>query len=400
MTRTRVLFVDDEANVLDGLRNVLRKQRNVWDMAFAIGAQAALDELARQPADVVVSDMRMPGFDGAALLQQVRDLYPSTARIVLSGHAEREAVMRALPVAHQYLSKPCEAEQLVAVIERTYNLQALLHDEAVRGIVAGLSKLPSVPQAYLAITQAAGEPNTTLDDIARIVERDPALVVKILQIVNSAYFGLRQRLTSIRQAVQYLGLDIIKGLALTGQVFGTLKIAPFEGFSIENLQRHSLMTARLAEKVARGFTSTDDVFTAAIVHDIGKLVLASGFRTQYAEVRRAARTGKRPFHELETEVFGASHAEIGAYLLGMWGLPFAIVEATAFHHRPGLVTSGDRSILAAVHLADALIGAAEPGRDDKVAEQRMDVGFLDASGIVPDLAGWSALARQELQAVG
>jgi HD-like signal output (HDOD) protein/ActR/RegA family two-component response regulator len=396
MKTTRVLFVDDEQSILDGLRNVLRRQRHDWDMAFAVGALAGLEELERAPADVVVSDMQMPGIDGAGFLERVRDLYPSTARIVLSGHAELTAVIRAMPVAHQYLSKPCDAEQLITVINRTSSLHAHLDDPVLRGIIAGLDRLPSVPHVFLEINRLAGDPTTTLDDITAIVERDTALVVKVLQVVNSAYFGLRRELQSIRQAVQYLGVDILKGLALGGHVFGTLHIAPFEGFSLEGLQRHSLHTARLAKRLVEGQKGVDDAFTAAIVHDVGQLVLAATRREQFAEVRHRAIAERRPFHEVEYETFGASHAGIGAYLLGMWGLPFQIVEATAYHHCPRLVPAGERRLLAAVHLADVLIATAEPDRGDATPEQRLDVGFLDECGIAPDLARWSEWARQEV----
>jgi HD-like signal output (HDOD) protein len=395
--KTRVLFVDDEPSILDGLRNVLRRQRHDWDMAFAVGADAALDELAHQAADVVVSDMCMPGMDGAALLERVRDLYPGTARIVLSGHAEREAIVRALPVAHQYLAKPFEADQLIAVITRTTSLHSHLDDPVLRGMIAGIDRLPSVPHVYLEITRVAALPNSTLDDISAIVERDPALVAKLLQVVNSAYFGLRRELTSIREAVQYLGADILKGLALGGQVFGTATIKPFEGFSLEGLQRHSLHTARLARRLVGNQGGLDDVFTAAIVHDVGQIVLAAGQREQFAEVRRRARAERRAYHEVEYETFGASHAGVGAYLLGMWGLPFPIVEAAAYHHSPRLVAAGERRLLAAVHLADALVSAVDPEAGSPGAEHRLDVGFLDECGIAPDLVRWTQWAREEVK---
>jgi HD-like signal output (HDOD) protein len=316
---------------------------------------------------------------------------------VLSGHAEREAVMRALPVAHQYLSKPFEAEQLIGVINRTASLHAHLDDPVLRGMIAGLDRLPSVPQTYLDITRAAVQPNCTLGDITEIVERDPALVAKVLQVVNSAYFGLRRELGSIRAAVQYLGADVLRGLALGGQVFSMARIEPFEGFSLEGLQGHSLHTARLARRMVEGQKGMDDVFTAAIVHDVGQIILAAAQRDRFAEARRQARAERRPYHEVEYEIFGASHAGVGAYLLGMWGLPFPIVEAAAYHHSPHLVLSGERRLLAAVHLADVLISTADHDPGDRAPENRLDIGFLAECGIAPQLPLWSQWAREEVQ---
>jgi HD-like signal output (HDOD) protein len=394
----RVLFVDDDPDVLDNLRHLLDRQEREWDMAFAPDPDAGLEELAREPADVVVSDMRMPGMGGAGFLARVRDLYPGAARIVLSGDPEGALDRQALPFAHQYLGKPCRTEQLVDVVNRTASLYTHLADPVLRRIVSGLDRLPTVPHVYLEITRLASQPETTLDELAAVVERDPALVAKILQMGNSAWFARRRRLTSVREAVQYLGTDVLRGLALGGQAFGTMAIAPFEGFSLEGLQRHSLHTARLAARLLEGQKGVADVFTTAMVHDIGQVVLAAGHGEEYAGVRRRATAERRPFHEVEYDAFGATHAGVGAYLLGMWGLPFAMVEATAYHHNPRRVAAGERRLLAAVHLADVLMSTVEPDRDDHTPEQRLDIGFLDACGIRPDLGRWSQLAREEAQA--
>jgi HD-like signal output (HDOD) protein len=395
----RILFVDDDVNVLDGLRNVLRKQRSEWDMVFATGAEGALDELERAPFDVVVSDMRMPGMDGAQLLQVVKDRYPGTARIVLSGHAEREAVMRTLPVAHQYLSKPCEVEQLRSVITRTCNLQALLHDEKIRDVVAHFDALPSAPKLYWEITEAASRPNTSLGDIATIVEKDPALVAKLLQLVNSAYFGLAFSVTSIRQAVQYLGLDLIKGLALTDRVFAGATFKPIGDFSVDLFQRHSLLTARIAKKATAGTPRNDEVFAAAMVHDIGKVLLACGFPDRFGEAVRKAREQNESLHAIEPEIFGTTHAEVGAFLLGMWGLPFAIVEAVAYHHRPELVDGADRDVLVAVHLAEVLVDAGIGEDAERVVSQCLNPAMLEANGVTAEeFQRWRDIARSELEA--
>ena len=308
--------------------------------------------------------------------------------------------MRTLPVAHQYLSKPCDEEQLRQVITRTCNLQALLQDDTIRRVLSHFDALPSAPQVYWDIVAAANRPNTSLLDISAIVERDPALVAKVLQLVNSAYFGLAHRITSIAQAVQYLGLDLIKGLALTERVFSRTSIT-VEGFSVEALQKHSLLTARVAAKALAGSPKADEVFAAAIVHDIGKILLACGFPDRFTEVVRTAGERRQPMHLVEPEVFGTTHAEVGAFLLGMWGLPFTIVEAVAYHHRPECVTAGDRDVLMAVHIAEALVDAGVGEDADQVLERTLDVRMLAACGIsAAALSRWRDIARRELVSGG
>ncbi|MES1206147.1 MAG: response regulator [Pseudomonadota bacterium] len=387
----RILFVDDEQHVIDGLRNLLRKQRREWDMVFALGGQAALGEMAKTPVDVIVSDMRMPGMDGVTLLKRVKETYPGVARIVLSGHADREAVMAALPVAHQYLSKPCDADTVRVVIERVCKLQSLLTNKSIRTVVGSLDRLPSVPDTYWELTRAVSDPNKGIADIAKIVERDPAMSVKVLQLVNSAYFGLAQQVASVERAVSYLGAELLKGLALTAHVFSAMGACNIEGFSLEEVQQHSLLTAKLARRFLTDRKRADEAFTAALVHDIGRMIVAMAMPDVFGEILREAAEKKVPPHTIEAERLGTTHAEVGAYLQGVWGLPFTIVEAAGFHHTPGMVTDGPCDVLAALHVADALVDAAPGG-----GEVALDNDFLQRTGFAAQLPRWRAIAEEEL----
>jgi HD-like signal output (HDOD) protein len=388
----RILFVDDDVNILDGLRNLLRSQRRVWEMTFVESGADALAELGKAPFDVIVTDMRMPGMDGGTLLRHVKDAHPTIARIVLSGHAEQDCVMRSLAVAHQFLSKPCDGDVLQAVIERTCNLQALLQDEATRKAVGQVDKLPSTARTYWALTDAVRKPDVGTAVLAGIVEEDPAMPAKVLQLVNSAYFGLSHRVTSIQQAVLFLGVELLKGLVLTAQVFGILEKTPIPGFSLDHLQEHSLLTARVARRLVSDRDTAEDAFTAAVIHDVGQIVLAQGLPGPFTRVAETIRASGRPRQDVEREVLGVSHAEVGAYLLGVWGLPFSIIEAVAYHHTPGHVTVGARDLLAAVHTADAVVDEATDGRRNDAVPRGLDVDFLQTIGWTVDVPRWRDLA--------
>ena len=390
----RILFVDDEQQILDGLRDLLRKQRKQWDMVFALGGEAALAELARAPFDVVVSDMRMPGIDGATLLQRVKDEYPATARIILSGDAERDAVVNALPVAHQFLSKPCDAEVLRTVVERACALQTVLQDDNVRSVIGKVDHLPSVPRAYWALAQAAARPDVGLADLAKIVEQDPAMAVKVLQLVNSSYFGLAQRQSSVQDAVAYLGIELLKALTLTAHVFASAAGPSLPGFSFDALQDHSMLAARIAKRLVADPKRAAEAFTAALVHDIGKIVLAMGVPDRFGEAVRTARDTGRADHVVEKELLGVTHAEVGAYLLGLWGLPLGIVEAVAYHHQPEL--GAPTGTVVAVHVANALSHLVPGAPPDPSVGGRLNVAFVESSGFGAELPRWRALADEEL----
>ena len=382
----RILFVDDDPNVLGGLANLLRAERRRWEVVCVPSADAALERLGREAFDVVVSDMRMPHMDGAALLARVKQLYPATARLVMSGHADPSAVLRALPVAQQYLAKPCDPLHLRQVIERTCALNSLLSGEAVRRAAGTLDKLPSVPTTYLALTQAMARSNLSMAEVVKILEQDPAMCAKVLQLVNSAYFGLSHRLTSLRQAVTYLGLELLASLVLSAHIFGTVAAESLGGLCLESVQQHALATARLVRQFAVGDKKlAEDVFASAVVHDVGEIVLALALGPEYGRVRQLAES-RQPRHLVESEELGASHAEVGAYLLGLWGLPFAVVEAVAHHHRPSrLGRREDCRLVAALHVADAMA-------DGEGGTAALDQAFLDGIDCRDEVERWLRLA--------
>jgi HD-like signal output (HDOD) protein len=200
----------------------------------------------------------------------------------------------------------------------------------------------------------------------------------------------------VHQAVSRLGVELLKALALSVHAFGTLKAPPVKGFSLEQLQQHSLLTARVGKCFVPDIKRAGEVFSAALMHDVGKLVLAVGAPELFAEVVNQHVQTRRPYYLLERELLGVTHAEVGAYLLGYWGLPLPLVEAIAFHHTPSMVAEGAADTLAAVHVADALVDNPvvndDPGRDGL-----LDLAFIERAGLAGKLAEWRAQAAILLQ---
>lgn len=397
----RILFVDDEPNILEGLRNLLRKQRKSWDMVFCVGAEAALVELSKQPFDVVVSDMRMPGMDGATFLARVRDTYPAAARIVLSGYAEQADILRALPVAHQFLNKPCEEAVLRGAIHRAAELQSLLSRECVRGLVGKIERLPSLPRTYAELSRVAADPDCSVDEVAAVVAQDPAMSLKTLQLANSGYFGAGQRVASIRQAATYLGVDLLKGLSLCTEIFASFASAEEIGLDLDELQADALKTALLSKAFLSNSSAgrAEEAFATALVHDVGRVIMAMAVPTKYREVMERRRSTGSEVHLAEKTVFGVTHAEIGAYLLGVWGLPVAMVEAVAYHHNVRGVGDGEHELLAATYVADHFVeGLIAPSMTYEELTERLDMEFLKSAGAAERLVQWQQIAAKELRA--
>ncbi len=385
--KKRILFVDDEPAILAGLENLLYRERKKWQMVFALGAEKAFDALQAATFDVVVSDMKMPGIDGAELLNRVRDQYPSTARIMLSGYAEREAIVRALPAVHQLLSKPCEAIVLRDALER--GTHDSLGETPVRRMMVRLDKLQSPPAIHRELTAALERPNASAVEVAAIVARDPASCVKILQLVNSAYFGAGEQPTSVEHAVASLGVERLRYIVETASVFSA-DPSPV----IEEIQQSSARAARVAGRLLPGRLG-ETAYAAALLHDVGRAVIALELPADQRAIVDTATAQHRPAREVERERLGVGHAEVGAQLLELWGLPRSLADVVRFHHDPGSAPPELRQLAAVVHVADALTDSAcrpgsEPGRD------AIDVASVERAGFAGQLNAWQAIASSLL----
>lgn len=328
--KVRILFVDDEPRVLDGLRRTMRARRHVWECNFAASGPEAQRVLAEAPHDVVVSDMRMPGMDGAELLRSVSELHPETIRIVLSGQMDDSAALRASRVAHRFLAKPCEGDVLDTTIQRALAVRGLLGSERLRRAVGGIGNLPVLSASAQAIHRIVSDENGTASDVAAIIEKDVAMAAKVLQLVNSAFFGVPRGITQVKQAVSYLGLNTIRNLVIAQSLFSQL--AGDDDAAQRAEQGHALLASRFAPRLLADPFLAQSAGTAAMLHDIGALVLASRFPVERAAAIAEASHRGVFLHVVERERFGASHAEIGAYLLGLWGLSHEVIEAVAMHH--------------------------------------------------------------------
>jgi putative nucleotidyltransferase with HDIG domain len=391
---TKVLFVDDEANVLAGLRRMLRSQRNTWDMHFANGGLEALKMMASESFDVIVSDMRMPGVDGAELLTRVSQQYPNTVRLVLSGQSEHEKIFRAIGPAHQFMSKPCDPQVLVSTIDRACGLQSQLRDESLQEVIARIDCLPSLPSIYRDLVQELESDDASMERVGEVIGSDLAMTAKILQLVNSSFFGLPQHINCPKHAVSMLGLNIIRPLALSANAFSQYADPGIDGFSLEQSIQHSLAVATTARSIAKTVDPqkhlVDDSFIAGMMHDIGKLILAVNMSDQFSEALQVARNESIPLWQAETQVFGTTHAEVGAHLLGLWGLPNPIVEAVAFHHRPSDSEAKMFTPLAAVYIANALQRSHFPG-DSTRSKFEWDKEYLHSVNAIDRLDQWSSI---------
>lgn len=358
----RVLFVDDDQNLLQGLGNSLRRYRKQWDMTFICGGRAALDALAAGPGfDVVVSDARMPDVDGEALLTEVQRRYADTVRFILSGQTDEGSAMRLMHVAHQFIAKPCESATLYETIEHACARRELLENQALRALVTQVGGLPALPVTFSRLSALLNDPDCGVADVAAVLEKDPALSAEVLHAVNSAFFGLPRKMTRVLAAASFLGLETIRALVLSAELVQTFTRAGVcERLVNEVFSERMLSTAQLARRLARahgGDGDADTAFTACLLMDVGQLIFAERRGAEWLPLfHEAAGEGAR-LAALEQARLGCDHGQASAYLLSLWGLPSDVVSAVAGHHEaPAPDAPGWRR---AVYVAVACVEAAD-----------------------------------------
>lgn len=395
-----LIFVDDEPRLLQGLQRLLRPMRNEWDMNFVESGAQALDFMAKQPVDIVISDMIMPGMDGSQLLGEVRKRHPQTVRIILSGHAGPEAILRLVGPAHQYLSKPCDPDELRKAITRSLALRDLLGNERLKQLATRIKNLPILPAMQNQLTEELRKDSPSVERVGEIISREIGMTVKILQLVNSAFFGLAQPVNNPTEATVYLGLSTIRSLALATGIFSQYDQTKCKLFSPEALAQHSWRTGGLARRVAQAerqdLKILDQCFLAGLLHDVGQLILASGLPEEYAEVIAKADRDNLPVWQVESEVFGATHADVGAYLLALWGLPNPIIEAVALHHQPARCAAPEFSPAIAVHAADVFAHEFSATHTE-VPMPQLDTLYLTSLGLAGRIEIWRDSCRETIE---
>lgn len=360
----RVMFVDDEPQILSGLRRMLRKDRSEWNPEFLTSGPEALARMDQEAFDVLVTDMRMPEMSGLELLTAVKERHPETVRLVLSGHADQEMTLKAVGLAHQYLSKPCDPEVLRVAVRRSLRLRGHLADPELTEAVSGMGSLPTLPSIYRRVTAALQDPNRTLRQVGDIIAEDIGLTAKVLQVVNSSFFGLARSISTPQEAAVLLGGEIVTSLILGAKLFdGSASRLP----TLERMWQAASSTASLARTVALRVgvdrRDAEHAYVGGMLHHVGKLVLLD---------RHPHLLDASP--DEEERSIGTHHGMLGAYLLEMWGLADPVVEAVAFHDRPAESPTRDFGPLAAVHVA---IGLA-PGQchlTEPDAEYLTELGF-------------------------
>jgi putative nucleotidyltransferase with HDIG domain len=386
----RVMFVgEDPALWPDLLRCSTREN---WRMMFARSGDEALVALDEQDFDAVVSNLDLTGMTGTELLHEVRERRPKVWRFLRAEPQAAHETAHWAGAADQMLEAPLGAEGIQTRLSQAFRNGFWRPSSVAQTLLSTCPMLPSPPKMYHRMLEMIASPNVSLEKIGALIEEDPAMAAKILKLVNSAVFGLQMNVTRAGEAVMYLGLETTKAMILMAHTVASFNEVERVRYPIDKLLKHSFTTARYARWIARaeaprGQTS-DQAFTAGLLHDIGKLLLAANHGDAYARCIEFARKEKRLLTHAEWEFFGTDHAQLGGCLLSSWGLPQPVVEAVALHHAPAwLGESNSFNATTAVHTANVFT-QEEDAVAEGILKSSIDHNFLTAGGFFDHIDQW------------
>ncbi len=387
----KILFVDDEPNVLRSFKRILRNLQHEWDMFFVVSGKDAISLMEKQPFDVILTELVTADMPSGQLLKVISEKYPATARIILSGCTDQEIILNSLKYSHQFLSKPSNEKSIKTAITKACVICNLLNDINLKKIVSGIVSLPSLPSLYHKINNEILSDKSSIQKIGNIISKDLGMSAKILQIINSAYFGLPQKISTIQDAVMFLGLDTLHALVISSDLFSKMDTTLFPTSFFEAMQNHSIGTGIFAKKIAE-FENCEkkicnDAFLAGVLHDIGRLVLISNWPKKYKEILEKAEKDKLPVIDVEKKNMETTHSDIGAYLMSLWGMNSSIVEAIGFHHYPDKITTNQFSILSAVHIAN-IFDHSLNGNKKETVTYKINLSYLTKIYSKDQLSKW------------
>jgi HD-like signal output (HDOD) protein/ActR/RegA family two-component response regulator len=396
-----ILFVEDNALLRQMYGMMMEGEAAIWDAVSAADAREALRLMEKRHFDVVVSDLRMPGMDGIELMGVVRQLYPRSSRIILSGLSDQAEIARSLDSTHQFLAKPFDFKALKATLLRLGGLDAYLKDARLQSLVGQMRVLPSFPMVYHEIMKELGGEDPSIEKLAQIIAQDPSMTAKLLQIANSAAGGRATQAASPFEAVQFVGLSAVRSLALSAHIFRSFEHVKLNEFSINTLWDHTVRSGLIASTIMQTERAdpaeAEEAHIGGMLHDLGKLMLADSMPERFQQALALAAERNIASHQAEKEVFGADHGGVAAYLLSLWGLPVTMVEAVAFHHCPSSSEHVAFGPLTAVHVADVLEHELS---EEPLSGQAptLDTKYLAAIGMDDRLEAWREAVAEELAA--
>ncbi len=356
---TRILIIDEDPQALQNYRDALAPKATQWTIDYAATVDQGLQAAQDGKPDIVIAALSTSDGHGADILARFEEIAPDAQRFITASETDKPKLESTFGSSFQFLPSPCPAPRLITEIQRCVAIDTWLGNDRIKQLVAKMGEFPSLPPIYLKVVNALNSRHADTETISQAIAGDLAISAKVLQTVNSSFYGFDEKIANIAEAINILGTECVKNLVLAIQVFNNIGRSADQKAITDELWHHSMSVAVAARRIvsyeSKDEKAAEEAYTAGLMHDIGKLILLNTVPEQYAEARALANEKAIPQTDAEDQIIGCNHAETGAYVLARWGMPANLTEAVALHHDPVNSFGKSFSTLAAVHIANAIV---------------------------------------------
>jgi HD-like signal output (HDOD) protein len=332
-----IVILDDEPSILATLRSLFHRSPYRLQLFSEYGP--ALRFITEHTPEVIISDMRMPEMNGMVFLAKARELCPVSSRLLLSGYEDKSLIIEAVAngTAQMYILKPWEDNEFLSIIRSTLAAREDLRKKRLEEYIHSIKALPSSPLVHAQVRQVFTRQERSIREVATSVETDPVVVAQLLRVANSVFFGARNPIVNIQEAITFIGLEYVEALILGSRMFTAMVTHTEEStkHAIEDLWRHAMQRATIGRAIAAhwpDYPHQQPAYIACLLLDIGFIVRLQMDPEEFLRLTDLASALELPLHQAEDRLFEVDHAAIGAALLRLWNFPSPIVAAIAAHH--------------------------------------------------------------------
>ena len=396
----KILYVGKDKAGEKPLKQLLGSVRTEWEIDQVSGTFESFHALQSNSYDAVIVDWESQEKEARTILEFVESSNSFTIRYVVSDFEDRRAASELASLVDQHFNPDTDIKEVAFSIERAISFNSTLKNDETRLVIGQMTHIPSIPSVYAELMDDIERDESSAASVASILGKDIAMTAKTLQLANSAYFGRQKEIAELKSAVRLIGFRTISSMALAVGVFQQMQNG-VDNDVLEGLWDHSSRVASMAREVAAQVDPmiADEAFTAGMLHEIGTLVIAANSPCMYDRLGKEIFLDDKVRAAKEKEIFGATHEQIGAYLLGRWGLPERIVEAVAHHRHPREAHLEGFSGMTALHVSDPIVSANERKLEVEF-EEICDVDYLKDCGVSQKIPAWSRLLEYVPEPVG
>jgi len=328
----KILFLDDEVNILRAIKRVFRNLD--YECYYASTIEEAINVYLKvEHLDMLVTDIKMPNFDGIKVLKLFKEMSPNTIRVALSGYASTHSITEAISknLAKQYFYKPWKNEVFIENVQKMFALEDKFVKLGLFHTVQNFDKVKTIPKLFDKINQMMLR-DASIEEICGVIEEDAAITSNILRIANSAFYAAKTG--NLQQAIMFIGLNNLKQMILS------YEMASEDGVIFTKAKfvwQHAVLSNRIFHELYERFYNKKVppvIGSAGLLHDLGQIIMLQIYGEEYYQVVLRQILKEEEIVKVEEETFGTNHTVMGSYFLNWWAFPIGLVEMTLYHHDP------------------------------------------------------------------